>query len=908
MKKYIYIVALIIVCLTTCNVTLAATSLKDISGTKYEDAVESLVEIGLVNGYPEDNTYRPSVAVTRAQMAKMMVIALGEEGKVENASKKASTFTDIKSGHWAYGYVNVAKELGIINGYPDGRFGPEDTVTYAEASTMALRALGYEDEIAKSTESWPNNYISYGKKLSLYNSVGTFDSGKGAARGDIALILWNMLRTGVCAVTGQNNSGLIYGQGERMLNKYKDYIYEDDAFITSVKFEDDYSEADVTITRDETIKVTLDDSEVLECYGRKLEVLYDAEAKEIIYMYDSKKYTEKDGIVTDTSRTYIYLDDDDYALPSDSNILLYKTEKLSDAVEATLFMSGSTVKYILASGAKNVYIGLVTQNNIEVDEEDGIKIKKLGSNSETSYVLIDSDDMPAEDKVIIYYLNSDNELGILKEIDVDDAKSISSRTSSQIKVGSTTYNYSSSTFTVVTATSSKVSSMTYSNIDKSEDLAYVYEYAGKTYLIVFENSVEDADAKEDALEELKKYINDYNYLMSKEASYSQSTFTRFYNAMTTAKGITSSSRLVKINEALTELKEAKNALKTVSSFSTEGRIASCRASLRNLVTTGDTVVKNQAQYTTSSYNAFYSKYVLAKDLLEETNNTYDEVKKMYDELNSLMSSSKLIKITTTQEHKDALARLKTAVDTYGNAGPEASYTTDSYSKYKTAKANATNARDNNAAVTHTKLDEYAKALEDAYRNLKLAIESLKADLDEKILDCMVYEDYSGDYMPLTYSAYKTAMDNAIKARKSTVLSEVQTALDNLVKAVDDLREIEDELDDLMIKIDAMKNAPAMSTAINPSHPDYSTDKLNRIYNIRRAVKTDLSNLIEEALRVSLSVSGDTRVVLLDATSEAETALNNGSKVNVEALSNETVKVMVDAFVKLEALVPKQNLL
>ena len=56
MKKYFLIVSIIIVCLAMCNVTLAASNLKDVAGTKYEDAVYNLCEIGLVNGYPEDNT------------------------------------------------------------------------------------------------------------------------------------------------------------------------------------------------------------------------------------------------------------------------------------------------------------------------------------------------------------------------------------------------------------------------------------------------------------------------------------------------------------------------------------------------------------------------------------------------------------------------------------------------------------------------------------------------------------------------------------------------------------------------------------------------------------------------------------------------------------------------------------
>lgn len=104
MKKLLALISIIVICVTISSTALASTTLKDVKGTKYEEAVNALIEIGLVNGYPEDNTYRPNVVVTRAQMAKMMVIALGEEGKVSDAAKKKSTFTDLKEEHWAYGY------------------------------------------------------------------------------------------------------------------------------------------------------------------------------------------------------------------------------------------------------------------------------------------------------------------------------------------------------------------------------------------------------------------------------------------------------------------------------------------------------------------------------------------------------------------------------------------------------------------------------------------------------------------------------------------------------------------------------------------------------------------------------------------------------------------------------------
>ena len=894
MKKYFLIVSIIIVCLAMCNVTLAASNLKDIAGTKYEDAVYNLCEIGLVNGYPEDNTYRPSVPVTRAQMAKMMVIALGQEDKVSSASSVSSTFSDLKSNHWAFGYINVAKDLGIINGYPDGRFGPEDTVTYAESSAMVLRALGYDSEVAKSTENWPNNYISYAKKLELYDSVGSFDSGKGAARGDVALILWNMLRTGVCTVKSQNSNGLVYGQGQKMLNKYKNYIYEDDAIITSVDFDDDFEEAKVTITGDEKITLTMTDSEVLKYYGRKLEMMYNTKNKKLFSISDKKEYKVVEGSVTKTPTSKkIYIDDDDYTMPDKSNVLLYKIDSISDAVEATLLMDGSTVKYVIASGAKSVYVGLVSETDVTVSKRDGIKLKKLGSTSTTSYALIDEDDMPSKGSVIVYYLNSDNRLGILKEIDVDDASTISSATSTKIKIGKQTYTYSSSSFVVVSATSSKVSSMTFKNIDDTKDLAYVFEYAGKIYLIIYEDSVEDEDAIDDALTELKKYIKDYEYLEKKEASYSQVTFTRFIDAMSNARSMTSSSKLTKINDALTELKDAKANLKAVSSTSTEGKIAAYRAKIRDLLTTAETIVKNKAQYESTSYNKFYAEYTVAKKLLARTDNTEKEAKAAYDDLSSAMSSSNLKKIVDTTEHKEALARLNDALSKYGNAGPESDYTASSYKTYKDAKTNAESAKTNNASKTAKELDDAAQKLQTAYEGLQLAIETLKDELNELIVECISYKDAEEDYMPNTYNAFDAAFDKAMSVRESSDISTIKTAISNLKTAKNNLKLINEVLADTKNEVDDMKDATNVSDAL--SMPEQNAeDKLNKIENINTAAKNDLEDLINTARDEISNVSGDSLIELLDATSNAQKALNG------------SLSEIVTAYVRLDNALTKNN--
>ena len=52
-----------------------------------------------------------------------------------------ATFTDVPTTHWSYSYVERAVNEGWIGGYGDGRFGPNDQVTYAQLSTMLIQAF-----------------------------------------------------------------------------------------------------------------------------------------------------------------------------------------------------------------------------------------------------------------------------------------------------------------------------------------------------------------------------------------------------------------------------------------------------------------------------------------------------------------------------------------------------------------------------------------------------------------------------------------------------------------------------------------------------------------------------------------------------------------------------------------------
>lgn len=102
------------------------------AGRWYNNAVSTMTRAGIVNGYP-DGTFRPNAPITRAEMAKIIALF----AKLEPSAER---FPDT-AGHWAEPYIRLAAGNGWIEGYPDGTFRPNQSITRAETVTMIDRVL-----------------------------------------------------------------------------------------------------------------------------------------------------------------------------------------------------------------------------------------------------------------------------------------------------------------------------------------------------------------------------------------------------------------------------------------------------------------------------------------------------------------------------------------------------------------------------------------------------------------------------------------------------------------------------------------------------------------------------------------------------------------------------------------------
>jgi spore germination protein YaaH len=100
--------------------------------------INLIAQKGIINGY-EDGTFRPNENVTREEMATILYRLL----KLEYSNDNFKSFSDVSSAKWSYNEITALSSIGILNGYEDNTFKPENNLSRGEMASLVQRILNY---------------------------------------------------------------------------------------------------------------------------------------------------------------------------------------------------------------------------------------------------------------------------------------------------------------------------------------------------------------------------------------------------------------------------------------------------------------------------------------------------------------------------------------------------------------------------------------------------------------------------------------------------------------------------------------------------------------------------------------------------------------------------------------------
>jgi len=137
----------------------------------YGEAIDSLMQEGMVRGYP-DRSFRADLPVSRAEFVKIVVSSLFSQFVIEKCvgnlsgnkqALEAIRFQDVSYLEWYGPYLCVGVLSEIIEGYPDGKFRPEEGVNFAEAAKILANSFGVlnfeRHDIRAKQEVWYKPYV-----------------------------------------------------------------------------------------------------------------------------------------------------------------------------------------------------------------------------------------------------------------------------------------------------------------------------------------------------------------------------------------------------------------------------------------------------------------------------------------------------------------------------------------------------------------------------------------------------------------------------------------------------------------------------------------------------------------------------------------------------------------------------
>lgn len=183
---------------------------------------------GVMVGY-DDGLMRWDEPVTRAEAVKIVLVAIGEN--IPSLNRSAMPFLDVGQDHWAFGYITLAAEIGLVKGRPGRVFDPEQGVTMAEFIVMVSRvyaSLGADPgnplQGIRIEPSWAAPEVGLWCELVELIADGpvSIDLGYPASRGEVAVLTARMMERFGLAYDLSGVLELVSSDGKRVVLRTAD--------------------------------------------------------------------------------------------------------------------------------------------------------------------------------------------------------------------------------------------------------------------------------------------------------------------------------------------------------------------------------------------------------------------------------------------------------------------------------------------------------------------------------------------------------------------------------------------------------------------------------------------------------------------------------------------------------------
>ena len=164
--------------------------LSDVEGHWAEAAISQMAVQGFVKGFP-DGTFRPDNNISRAEFAALTVQAFA----IKDAGSKV--FSDTAQ-HWAGEYIASACAGGIVKGYSDDVFGPDDLITREQMALMVSQAAGLQPDTASldcsdgdQVADWAKGAVAAAYERGIISGMpdGSFRPQEHATRAQAVIVL-----------------------------------------------------------------------------------------------------------------------------------------------------------------------------------------------------------------------------------------------------------------------------------------------------------------------------------------------------------------------------------------------------------------------------------------------------------------------------------------------------------------------------------------------------------------------------------------------------------------------------------------------------------------------------------------------------------------------------------------------